>query len=105
MESPTPILVAIASSLARSIGPGMPSSIGIVMPRVRIRSSQTPDRLGVEGQVADHVRGVPALVPHRLHGEVVADRGVRLRVAGDADLGERAARVAVRSSSRSSADV
>ena len=40
VESPTPIFVAIASSLVRSMGPGIPSSTGIVIPRVRIRSTQ-----------------------------------------------------------------
>ena len=49
------------------------------------------DRVGVEGQVADDVGRVAALVPHRLHGEVVVDLGVRLGVAGDADVGERLA--------------
>ena len=39
VDSPTPILVAIVSSLARSIGPGMPSSSGMVIPRPRIRST------------------------------------------------------------------
>ena len=37
---PTPILVAIATSLARSTGPGRPSSSGIVIPRSRIRRTQ-----------------------------------------------------------------
>ena len=99
VDSPTPILVAIASSLVRSTGPGMPSSSGMVMPRPRIRPTQVAEHVGVEGQVADDVRGVAALVPHRLDGEVVADRRVRLGVAGDADVRERAARARLRSSS------
>ena len=64
----------------------MPSSSGIVMPRLRIRPTQVVEHVGVEGQVADHVGGVAALVPHRLDGQVVADRRVRLGVAGDADV-------------------
>ena len=39
-DSPTPILVAIASSLVRSTGPGMPISTESPMPRSRIRSIQ-----------------------------------------------------------------
>ena len=76
------------SSLVRSTGPGSPSSSGRVMPRSRIRCSQSFTSAGVEGQVADHVGRVPALVPHRLHGQVVVDRRVRLGVAGDADVRE-----------------
>ena len=72
-------------------GPGRPSSSGSVMPRSRIRCSQSLITAGVEGQVADDVRRMPALVPHRLHGEVVVDRRMTLGVAGDADLGERTA--------------
>ena len=49
--------------------------------------------LRVEGQVADHVGGVAALVPHRLDGQVVVDGRVRLGVAGDADVWERAAQL------------
>ena len=40
VDSPTPIRVAMASSLVRSTGPGMPSSSGIVIPRSRIRRIQ-----------------------------------------------------------------
>ena len=91
VDSPTPILVAIVSSLARSTGPGMPSSSGMVTPRAAQAVDPVADPRRVEGQVADHVGRVAALVPHRLHGEVVVDRRVRLGVAGDADVGERRA--------------
>ena len=104
VDSPTPILVAIAEQLGRARpGPGMPSSSGIVIPRPRIRRDPGRDDVGVEGQVADDVGGVAALVPHRLDGEVVVDRRVRLGVAGDADVRERPARASARSSSRPSA--
>ena len=44
------------------------------------------DHRGVEGQVADDLGGVLALVPHRLDGQVVVDRRVALRIAGDPDV-------------------
>ena len=41
VESPTPILVAMPSSLVRSTGPGTPSSSGSPMPRSRSRWTQS----------------------------------------------------------------
>ena len=40
MDSPTPILVAMARSFVRSTGPGSPTSSGRVTPRARILRSQ-----------------------------------------------------------------
>ena len=41
MDSPTPIRVAMPSSLVRSTGPGMPTSSGIVTPRLRSLPTQS----------------------------------------------------------------
>ena len=46
MDSPTPILPAMVSSLVRSTGPGTPSSSGMVMPRFRIRLTQLVSTVG-----------------------------------------------------------
>ena len=86
VESPTPILVAMPISLVRSTGPGQPEQQRQVMPRSRSRCSQSLTSAGSKVRLRDDVRGVLALVPHRLDGQVVVDRRVRLGVARDADV-------------------
>ena len=46
VDSPTPILVAVASSLARSIGPGHAEESGIVTPRGASRVTQVAIAFG-----------------------------------------------------------
>ena len=45
VDSPTPILAAIVSSLVRSTGPAIPSLIGSVTPRARTRRTQVASTL------------------------------------------------------------
>ena len=89
VDSPTPIFVAMDSSFARCTGPARPMD-GQGDAPAPYPGEPLPEHARVEAEVAHDVRGVLALVPHRLDGDVVVDERMALGVTGDTDVREGA---------------
>jgi hypothetical protein len=75
----------IRTSFAIFTAPGIPTYIGAPRPG-GAPADPVVDGVVVEADLAGDVRRVGLLLVHRLDGVLVADQGVALRVAGDADL-------------------